>query len=85
MELPNVSLELAPSPICTGPCNRWLTFGLKQGAEQPPTYEVQLWDVVSGTFVAQIPFTYQLVFSHNGRRIATGGEGVKVWELVEGQ
>lgn len=82
MELPNVSLNLAPSPICAGPCNRWLTFGLKQGTEQPPTYEVQLWDVVSGAFVAQMPFTYQLVFSHNGQRIATGGEVVKVWELV---
>jgi WD40 repeat protein len=83
--LPDVSLHLAPSPTCSGPCSRWLTFGLKHGTEQPPTYEGQLWDVVSGILVARMSPTDQNptpVFSHNGRRIATGGEVVKVWELA---
>jgi|GEM_PF-5687642 len=85
MDLPNVTWNLVPSPTCSGPCSRWLTFGQNLGAEQFPTYPGQLWDVMSGTLVAQMPPTYQgsvLVFSHNGRRIATGGEGVTVWELV---
>ncbi len=85
IELPHVSLDLAPSPTCVGPCSRWLTFGLKHGTEQLLTAEGQLWDVLSGTLVARMPPAYQgsvLGLSHNGQRIATGGEGVTIWELA---
>jgi WD40 repeat protein len=53
---------------------------------QPPLNEGRLWDAVSGALLARMPHDGQvqgLAFSHDGRRVATGGidGATRIWTL----
>ncbi len=92
MKPPDQVWSAAFSPECDSPpeakaerCGQWLVVGLGQGVEHPPAFEGELWEVSSGTLAARMPHSSQVLavaFSHDGRRIATGGNDVvKVWEM----
>jgi len=62
--------------------------GLGQGIDHPPANEALLWEVASGTMVARMPHTRQVLavaYSHDGKHIASGGhDAVKLWEFRGG-
>lgn len=81
IELEDVAWDVAFSPD-----GRWLATGLGQGAPYGVAYEAQLWETASGTLLARMAHSSQVLavaFSHDGRWLATGSgdNTARVWDL----